>query len=390
MRRQLAAALVMAGNLSFPARVRAEALLATDAWTNQPALPVAISRHRIVSAGSALLAIGGRDRFGKSQAAVFRSVLASGGGCGAWVRDRPLPAPLSDHAVATVNGRLFIAGGLKGGKTGDTPTDEVWTTTPGTDGSLPAWARAGSLPEPMQGHGLVAVGGRLYCVAGMGLSGCRSAVSVSQPGGDGRLGDWHPVTGLPAAVSQAAVLGMESTGGKDGSVRRYLVVIGGMSPGEGKTLVLPTAYVGPVFPDGSIPTWYLASTKLPGAWLGFGRCQTAPVAWHDTLFCFGGQDSLWFQLDTIVASRFNAARGELAPWGVVKGGSEMPQVTAAVVVKDSVYLVGGSVKGEVSARVFRGKFSEVEDEYAPRHPGGSPPHGRGPGGCADPGMEHRG
>src|SRR5678810_660043 len=176
----------------------------------------------------------------------------------------------------------------------------------------------------------------------MGSGGYQNAVHVCTPSADGHTGAWTPVSPLPAAVAHAAVLAMD----------HYLVVIGGQSPGEGRTLVMPTVYVGPVFPDGTVPTWYLASSKLPGAWLGFGRNQAAAVAWQDSIYCFGGQDALWFLLDTIVSARFESRRGELSPWGVVQGGAVMPQLTTAAVWKDFVYLVGGTVKGEVSARVF--------------------------------------
>ncbi|MEK7765382.1 MAG: hypothetical protein AAB368_04010, partial [bacterium] len=125
----------------------------------------------------------------------------------------------------------------------------------------------------------------------------------------------------------------------------------------------PTVFVAPVFPDGSGSTWYLATSKLPGAWLGFGRSQTAAVARGGALFCFGGQDALWFLLDTVCRASFGAARGEVGPWGLTPGPSDMPQITAVAAWKDWVYLIGGRVKGAVSARVMRGTLVErvVED-----------------------------
>jgi len=302
--------------------------------------------------GRTLLVAGGRDRFGKLLGGVYHAVLDGAGACGPWVRDHDLPAPASDQAACVVDGAVYLAGGLKPARVGEAATDEVWTARPAADGSVRAWTRAGLLPEAVYGHGLAAVGGRLYAVGGMGAGGYRNTVAAAVPGPDGRLGPWTPVSPLPAPVAHAALLAFD----------HYLVLVGGQSPGEGKTLVMPTVYVGPVFPDGSVPTWYLASSKLPGAWLGFGRNQTAAVAWEDALYCFGGQDALWFLLDSVVAARFDAKRGELTPWAVVQGGAVMPQLTAAVTWKDFVYLIGGTVKGELSAKVFRGRFTHAAED----------------------------
>jgi len=329
----------------------AGAVLDPADWKPAPPLPVALTRHRAVGVGSSLLVVGGRDRFGKLQRSVFHAALSGNGSCGAWGRDPDFPVPVSDQAMAVVDQTVYCAGGLKAARVGEAPTNEVWMARPAADGAVKSWTRAGSLAEAVYAHGLASLGGRLYCLGGMGAGGYRNTVTMAVPGADGRIAEWTPVSGLPAPVAHAAVVALD----------HYLVVIGGQSPGEGKTLVMPTVYVGPVFPDGTVPTWYLASSKLPGAWLGFGRNQTAAAVWQNTLFCFGGQDSLWFMLDTVVASDFDLKRGELTPWGVVEGGAVMPQLTAAVVWKDFIYLIGGTVKGEVSAKVFRGHFTRAAE-----------------------------
>jgi hypothetical protein len=186
----------------------------------------------------------------------------------------------------------------------------------------------------------------------MTAAGQQNAVWVAEAGG--RIAGWKPVTPLPLPLVGAAVV----------AIGDYIVVMGGQSPGSGRTLVMPTVYVGPVVKDGGVHTWYLATSKLPGPWLGFGRCQSAAVSWHDTLFCFGGQDPLWFLIDSIAAASFDAAKGEVGGWGVAPGPAEMHQLSAGVVWRDWVYLLGGTVHGEVTAKVLRGHFavSQQEDE----------------------------
>ncbi|MEK7475819.1 MAG: hypothetical protein AAB152_09315 [Candidatus Coatesbacteria bacterium] len=322
------------------------------AWKGQAGLPVPVSHHRAIALPKALVVIGGQDRRGILQTGVYRSVPTSKGECGVWVKDAPLPAGLSDHGAVEVGGRIYVVGGLKAGRQSGVATDEIWGAAPATDGRIRAWEPVGRLPEPLQGHAMAAVGNRIYVIGGTAPGGCRTSAWTAEAGG--RIPGWKPVTSLPVPLANAAAV----------AVGDFLIVMGGQSPGSGKTLVMPTVYVGPVGADGGVHTWYLASTKLPGPWLGFGRCQAAGVAWHNTVFCLGGQDPLWFLIDSIAAASFDATRGELGGWGVASGPPDMHQLSAAVVWKDWVYLLGGTVQGVVTDKVLRGSFvaSEREDD----------------------------
>jgi hypothetical protein len=320
------------------------------AWKGQPGLPVPVAHHRALALPKSLVVLGGQDRRGILQAGVYRSVLTAKGECGIWVKDAALPAALSDHGAVEVGGRVYVAGGLKANRQSSVATDEIWGAVPATDGRIRAWEPAGRLPEPLQGHAMAVVGRRMYVIGGMASAGCRTAVWVAEAGG--RIAGWKQVTPLPVPLANATAV----------AVGNFLLVMGGQSPGSGKTLVMPTAYVGPVGADGGVHTWYLASTKLPGPWLGFGRCQAAGVVWHDTVFCFGGQDPLWFLIDSIAIAPFDEAKGELGGWGVASGPADMHQLSAAVVWKDWVYLVGGTVHGAVTEKVLRGTFAVSERE----------------------------
>jgi len=319
-------------------------------WKDQAALPEAVSHQRAIALTRALLSIGGQDRHGRPVASVYRSSLSGNGECGAWVKEAGLPAGVSDHAASEAGGFVYVTGGLKAGKGTGSPTDEIWVAAPGADGRVSRWSSGGRLPEPLQGHVQVTCRGRIYVIGGTAPSGCRSSVWLAAPGA--RIAGWKQVTPLPVPLVGAAAT----------SVGNYLIVLGGQSPGSGKTLVMPTVYVGPVFEDGTVPTWYLASSKLPGPWLGFGRCQAAAVTWRNSVFCIGGQDPLWFLLDSIAAAAFDPEKGETTGWGVTPGPEGMHQLCAAVVWKDSLYLVGGTVKGEVTAKVLRGRFGMAKKE----------------------------
>ncbi len=349
----MAAALLLAGTASTAdAPRRTRILLDPAGWKAQAPLPLPVSHHRAVAVPRAVIVTGGQDRHGRLQRGVFRAPVAANADLKEWTREADLPEGVADHGFVESGGRLFVTGGVRTGTSGPVHSDEVWMAQPDADGRIRRWDRAGRMPEALSGHGAAALGGRLYVAGGLSTAGYRNGVWTADAPAGGRPGPWRRVTSLPVPLAHAALI----------SVSSYLVVVGGQSPGEGKTLVMPTVYVGPVFPDGSVPTWYLATAKLPGAWLGFGRNQVSLVSWRRQLFGFGGQDALWFLLDSIIAAEFDAAQGETGPWGVQTGAAEMHQLTAAAVRGDHVYLTGGTIKGEVTAKVTRGRFVEEEIE----------------------------
>jgi hypothetical protein len=321
-------------------------------WKKMPALPEAISGHRAVVTGDSILVLGGRNRFNKTVPTVLRARLGRDGGFKSWIRDADLPFALAGHTAGVVDGSVFICGGMRGNGTGEVISDRVWTGKPAVDGSIAQWVAGESLPEPVYGHAAASCLSRIYVIGGMTADGTRQAVLAGTVSG-GRVVSWAPVLSLPTPMSNAAAV----------VVDRYLLVIGGQSPGEGKSLVLPTVYVGSIWDDGSITTWYLASSKLPGAWLGFGRSQTSAMAYRGTILCFGGQDALWFLLNSIAIAGFDVKRGEIGSWGVAQDeAASLPQVTSAALWKDCVYLVGGISGGAVSAGVIRGTLREGEEE----------------------------
>jgi len=321
-------------------------------WKKMPDLPGAMSGHRVVVTGNSLLVLGGRNRQNKPLKTVYRAQLGRDGGFKAWTRDADLPFELAGHTAGVADGGVFICGGMRWTGTVETISDQVWTGKPAADGSVAAWVAGERLPEPVYAHASASYGSRIYAIGGMAVDGCRQSVLAGTVEG-GRVVAWNPVLPLPVPMSHAAAV----------VVDRYLLVIGGQSQGEGKSLVLPTVYVGPIWEDGSITTWYLASSKLPGAWLGFGRSQTSAVSYRGTLLCFGGQDALWFLLNSIVVAGFDVKRGEVSAWEVLQDSAEkLPQVTSAAIWKDCVYLVGGMAGGAVSAGVIRGTLREGDEE----------------------------
>ncbi len=81
-----------------------------------------------------------------------------------WRPGRALPSPRHHAAAASVGKRVYVSGGARTA-TDWTPTTTVWRSRPGG-----RWDELPAMPEGRQGHAMVALGGRLYVVGGVGPS----------------------------------------------------------------------------------------------------------------------------------------------------------------------------------------------------------------------------
>ena len=328
-----------------------------ESWKAVPDLPIPLTRHRAVLLGDSLVVTGGRDRQGKAQARAWVGKLRGGGALDVWKAGADMPMPVSDHAVCVAGGRLVVTGGLVAGRSGDSSSDQAWTADASADGMVKRWLPSARLPDGVYGHGAVALGKRVYLVGGFRSGAPSSVILRGEVGPDGVIREWDSVAPLPVAVANAAVV----------VVGKYLVVAGGQGAGESKTLVLPTVYVAPIWDNGGITMWYLDSTRFPGAWLGYGRMAASAVFYRNSLMCFGGQDSLWFLVSPAAVTVVDIEKGETAGWGLVETTETVPQVTQAVAWKEFVYLIGGMLKGKVTAAVMRTRMIQVDrEEVDPR------------------------
>lgn len=83
----------------------------------------------------------------------------------AWAQVTSLPEGRHHAGVASVDGRLVVAGGARSA-TGWEPTETVWSWRPGQD----EWDTLDAMPEPRDSHGMVALDGRIYVIGGDGPS----------------------------------------------------------------------------------------------------------------------------------------------------------------------------------------------------------------------------
>ena len=323
-----------------------------DSWQKQPTLPFPLSNHQARVFGDWLVVSGGRDRLGKPVAQMLSAKIRGNGALESWKIEAPFPFPISGHAMESLNGFAYISGGMRQSGKSESLTPAVWMSQLAKDGYPGKWRLTRDMPEGLQAHNMVAWGNSLYVIAGMSKDGFSNSVYKGNQDKDGRITSWKQLLSLPSALAYSSAVVLNG----------YLVVVGGQSPAEGKTLIMPTTYVGPLMKDGEPTTWYLASSKLPGAWLGFGRCQAGLIAYRNTLLCFGGQDSSWFYINNIASTSFDPEKGEIEKWGISDGPKDMAQVSAVSQWKDRVYMVGGFSGGKITAQVNSLKLGTIARE----------------------------
>ena len=136
---------------------------------------------------------------------VYSATIQADGSLSAWVTQRPLPVAIYAHA-GVANGMLYVFGGAING--GTTVTNKVYYAKINDDGTLGVWNETTPLPLPLNNHGAVAAGGRVYVMGGAISGGFLANVHYSAPvAGDGSLGAWSagPVLPYPEALFGLAV-----------------------------------------------------------------------------------------------------------------------------------------------------------------------------------------
>ncbi|HEX9696249.1 MAG TPA: kelch repeat-containing protein [Actinomycetota bacterium] len=129
----------------------------------------------------------------------------------AWRDGPPLPEPRHHLAAAGLADTLYVTGGTPN-KRGLEPHANVWVLRPGRT----SFERLTDMPEGRVGHAMVAVGGKLYVVAGRGPS---ANVLIFD-----RAKGWTTGATMPGPRDHAAAVVVQNKiyviGGRDSSVSR--------------------------------------------------------------------------------------------------------------------------------------------------------------------------
>ena len=130
-----------------------------------------------------------------------------------WEPGPSLPEPLQELHAATLDDRIYVAGGIAGG---NTVSARVFVLGPDAG----AWRRVADLPAPRHHMPLVVVADSLYAVGGYDASGMVAVKTLWVY--DERADRWLDRPSLPEARGASAA----------GAVDGRILVVGGVGPGN--------------------------------------------------------------------------------------------------------------------------------------------------------------
>lgn len=164
-----------------------------DSWAPRALLPVPLAAYGLAALDGKLYLFGGWD--GASYRAETRIYDPT---ADQWTLGTPLPTPRAFLGAAAVDKTLYVAGGFDGKQ----ELAEVLALDPHAEDEIArAWRLRAALDQPRAGHGLVAVGARLYAIGG----GWRTPLAFNEQY-DVRLDAWSRI-GTPV-VGQWRNLGL--------------------------------------------------------------------------------------------------------------------------------------------------------------------------------------
>ena len=207
-------------------------------WTSTSQIPIAQSGHAAAfaeigttSVTRVIYAIGGEDNSNALQSSVYYSTVGANGTLNTWNSTTALPAPVAFHSavVATPSNSRVTALGfvyVLGGSTDAAGTQASITIYRGSiasDGTISAWASAGTLPAPLHSFGAAVFLGNLYIWGGATTNNAPVATAYrSTIDASGNLGAWKVEASLPSARAyfQYGSFGgyLYSLGGNSGNI----------------------------------------------------------------------------------------------------------------------------------------------------------------------------
>lgn len=262
----------------------------------------------------------------------------------------PLPQALLSHTALTLNGKVYVAGGVSDtggiyGK-GGYLNNVYYCAQMNPDGTLGSWLTASPMPE-MLGLGLhasLAREDKLYVFGGTNLFGPRNVVYYSSANEDGTLSAWTPTTPMPAMLTS------HSAAASSGRV----YITGGIVRNMGTHSAV---YSAPFNADGTLGAWRVEAS-LPTRLFGHRS-----MVRNGRLMIFGGSADYTLYpsgqpAGAISAKVLSAAinpDGTLGAWQELAPLPEPMMLHAAAATSNSVYVFGG-FNGGVSNAVYFAPF----------------------------------
>lgn len=241
-----------------------------------------------------------------------------------WIATTPLPGKRWLHAMAAVNGFIYVLGGLDEAAA---PQDTVFKAKINANGTLGAWTtnNVAALPVAMSDLATAVIGNQIYVIGGDDNSqGAVDTVYTAQPDGSGNIASWQTASALSRSTSRHAATSSES----------FLYVAGGADFGASQ--FYPYAVYGGA---NSTSIGWTDTDPLP-----VNLVYASGIAFGSQLYIVGGAFNDGASLENNVRSNLINTDGSL----IVNGWTSSPvlssprQRTAAVLSDDGwIYVIQG-------------------------------------------------
>ncbi|MEO5627854.1 MAG: FG-GAP-like repeat-containing protein [Candidatus Saccharimonadales bacterium] len=196
----------------------------TGAWTTVTSLPAARQNHASVNANGYIYVIGG-EIGGTDQTTVYYAKTNPDGTLGAWTTSaNPLANAATNVSATIVNGYAFVVGG----GAGSNYQNFVRYAKLNSDGTTAAWATTTALPLPTKSYGVTTMNGYIYIVGGVSGAGAKDITYYAKVSGTGTISSWQ---------TSAALLPATRYYGSSFSSNGYVYHLGGTAGGGGLTTV---------------------------------------------------------------------------------------------------------------------------------------------------------
>lgn len=216
------------------------------AFASAAHLPVGAGGLSGAVAGGVVVVAGGNTGRAISDKA-YSAVVKDDGSLAGWKAAGSVGKPRMHSVAFAMGSTVYVLGGFEG----DTVWDDAVQATVQPDGTVSAWAPAGTLPGPRSHFGVAVVDRYVYLIGGLAAPATSNPpalpdVTRAKIGDDGTLGEWTPMTPLPAPLSTHATF---FYGG-------YVYAAGGLSTDAQRNYTIEKrVWRAPVNDDRSLGAW---------------------------------------------------------------------------------------------------------------------------------------
>jgi N-acetylneuraminic acid mutarotase len=185
----------------------------SGSWDEGPDLPVGLNHPMAAATSDSVYVFGGYLGFVSDATADVHRLDGDD-----WQAVTPMPESRAAAAAATVDGSVYIIGGMGGpGDESSSMVEEMLVYDVASD----SWMVEPGPPTPREHVTAAVVGGRIYVVGGRGHEGNTAVAEAYDPAS----GEWESLDDMPTARSGLSVVA---------ACDRYVIVAGGEDIGSGQ------------------------------------------------------------------------------------------------------------------------------------------------------------